>query len=334
MSASVDSTRDDTAILMIDDHRTCGIVPRTRWELFGLPAGAPSAPPARWLYRESRIVVLLDLRRGSLMWSWQVHRVLECVLTSLAAGPVGAPQPAGLPPLTLHITVALGAREGWPMRVLVQGYRLRCGEPVFALREEVGEQLRLALSATEPAAPVPAVGRGLHGCVRDGLFCLSLLPPSAAPALAVVTDAVGAPLDAPLLSLRQLDVALLLVLCPEHQSALAGGAHAPFGLVADLGAHHLAAEMAAGLLLLPETLEAEGGSADGGAPLQLQPCIPNALLLRACTGDYGPCHPSFSSHPSFSAPRALPTPTLTTLPRPIPTIRDSPPAHRVPRVRR
>ena len=51
-------------------------------------------------------------------------------------------------------------------------------------------------------ARASAADDGLHSCVRDGLFCLSLLPSTAAPALALITDAVGAPMDAPLLAVQ------------------------------------------------------------------------------------------------------------------------------------
>ena len=204
-------------------HGTSGLLTRTRWEL-GLPTAA--SPPEllggeAWLYPEARVVVLVDLRRGSLMWSEHALRVLDCVLSSVSTGPsVGSPS-AGAPTV-VHVTVALGARQGWPMRVLVQGYCLRCGDSCDELRQIVHEQLRLALGTNAKAAHAAASVHGLHECVRDGLFCLNLLPSTAAPALAVLTDAVGAALDAPLLGLRQLDVTLLVVLCLEshgHQSA-------------------------------------------------------------------------------------------------------------------
>ena len=53
------------------------------------------------------------------------------------------------------------------------------------------------------------------------MLCLTLLPSSAAPALAILTDAVGAPLDAPLLGLRQRDVSVVLMLCLD--GSLGGG---------------------------------------------------------------------------------------------------------------
>ena len=205
-------------------HARSGLLTRTRWEL-GLATAA--RPPEllggdAWLYPEARVVVLVDLRRGSLVWSEHALHVLDCVLSSVGTGPsVGTPS-AGAPTV-VHVTVALGARQGWPLRVLVQGYCLRCGEPCDELRQLVHEQLRLALGTSAAATHAAASVRGLHECVRDGLFCLSLLPSTAAPALAILTDAVGAALDAPLLGLRQLDVTLLVVLCLEnHEHPPAG----------------------------------------------------------------------------------------------------------------
>ena len=275
---------------LLTDHVTHGLVARTRWE-HGIAAERPPLP-ARWVYSETRVVVILDLRRDDLVWSRRAIEVLDCVLASLGAGPAGDLQLLGeqLPSLAVHVTVALSAREGWPLRVLIQGYRLRCGAPVDSLGRLVHEQLALALA--EPAVtPDPvASNRGLHGCVRDGLFCLSLLPAVAAPALAVITDAVGALLDAPLIALRQLDVALLIVLCMEC-SGVGGhgraggrgsvGGHgrrliAPLGLIPDPSSHQRAVQLAAGLLLLP-TPTAEGPSAGRLAP---HACIANALMMR------------------------------------------------------
>ena len=92
--------------------------------------------------------------------------------------------------LTVHLTVALCAREGWPLRVLVQGYRQICGESCQPLCALVHAQLSLALSEAAPSVSnQQANAHGLHSAVRDGLFCLSLLPASAAPALALLTDA-------------------------------------------------------------------------------------------------------------------------------------------------
>ena len=74
-------------------HARSGLLTRTRWEL-GLATAA--RPPEllggdAWLYPEARVVVLVDLRRGSLVWSEHALHVLDCVLSSVGTGPsVGA----------------------------------------------------------------------------------------------------------------------------------------------------------------------------------------------------------------------------------------------------
>ena len=291
------------AWLVARDHRSLGPLTRTLWLLDAqkrqaaaevtLPPPPPeaqlvSAPLTRcagrigWLYAEHRVVVLIDARRHCLLQ--QVGSRLQTLLGSLAAGPrLGdALQP------TLHVSVALAARAGAPLRVLLQGYRHRCGDPAEPLCAAAQQQLRLA--AREPrrrdsgrtggggggGGAVPSVlhGHSLHQTVEQGLFCLALLPAAACPALALLTDCVGAPLDAPLLPLTQRDVGLLVVRLPPPAAAGrvaanctaadrggsgGGGGErrrgqlAELGLLVDAASHQFAAEGAGGLLLeLPE----------------------------------------------------------------------------------
>ena len=326
---------------IVKNHERHNLITRSRWEHElhpngALPAGVPAAHAARplWLYNETRAVVLIDLRRGSLFWSRQPHDVLDTVLAALAAGPPNADAAAEL---TVHLTVALCAREGWPLRVLVQGYRQTCGESCKPLLALVHEQLRHALGEAEPAVPAPTTARGLHSCIRDGLFILSLLPACAAPALALLTDAVGSPIDAPLLGLRQLDVSLALILCiepepkapPPGNAARRGGASAagptpmgpshpmgpipaglaglcggdtPFGLIADPESHQRAAEDVAGLILRPTGATTPKGWASA------RDCIAKALMLRS------PCRQAAVSEHlswlSFGAPLQWRLPSL------------------------
>ena len=105
-----------------DDGQGC--LYRLRHEL---RVGATAS--TRWLYTETRCVVLLDARRSALIWSRQPHDALGGVLDALARGHTSAPAA-----LTVHVSVVLGAREGWPLRVLVQGYQLVCGQPAEPLR--------------------------------------------------------------------------------------------------------------------------------------------------------------------------------------------------------
>jgi len=226
--------------LLVRDHRTLGPLDRALWLLGAQQrraAGQPLPPPppdARivsapreepssvgWLYQEHRVVVLIDARRHCLLQ--QVGAQLDTLLESLAAGPrldAVAPEPT-----TLHVSVALAARAGAPLRVLLQGYRHRCGEPAAPLCATVREQLQLAVLDAphrrsrrvrrgNGAAPAAAVPHSLHLCVEQGLFCLSLLPSEACPALALLTDCVGSPMDTPVLPLSQRDVALLLLRLP------------------------------------------------------------------------------------------------------------------------
>ena len=273
---------------VLASHAHAGSITRTRWELIpSIDADASSlaATPQHWLYLETRCVLLIDLRRGSLVWSRQPHEMIDLVLTSLAAGPSSAPSKNRL---KVHITVALSGREGQQLRVLVHGYCHHCGESAEPLCELVREQLRLALTLCEPSMPTSAAfGRGLHSCVRDGIFCLSLLPTSAAPSLAILTDAVGSPLDAPLLGLRQFDVALAIILCmdvadhdPSHTALLPPGEQrdgdGAFGLIADPESHQRAAEDAAGVILCPTVGTVASEQALAAARL----CIANALMLR------------------------------------------------------
>ena len=170
-----------------------------------------STSTALCLHAETRLVILLDVRRAALLWSPQPHAALNAILASLGRAPTDVATAPGA--LASHVTVMIGSREGWPLRVLVQGYYQRCSSSVEPLRTLVHEQLRLALDDIAPAVPAPTTSRGLHSCVRDALFCLSLLPARAAPTLAIVTDAVGSPLDAPLLG------AVLLLSVAEASSA-------------------------------------------------------------------------------------------------------------------
>ena len=149
-----DATVD--AWLVARDHRSLGPLTRTLWALeaqkrqaaaeVALPAPPPeaqlvSAPLTRcagrigWLYAEHRVVVLIDARRHCLLQ--QVGSRLETLLGSLAAGPrLGdALQP------TLHVSVALAARAGAPLRILLQGYRHRCGDPAEPLVAAAQQQL-------------------------------------------------------------------------------------------------------------------------------------------------------------------------------------------------
>ena len=80
-----------------------------------------------WIYAQARCVVILDVRRSALLWSRQPHDALDCVLGALARGHSAAG--GAIAVTAVHVTVAIGAREGWPLRVLVQGYHQRCGEP-------------------------------------------------------------------------------------------------------------------------------------------------------------------------------------------------------------
>ena len=133
---------------LVKNHERHNLITRSRWEHElhpngALPAGVPAAHAARplWLYNETRSVVLIDLRRGTLFWSRQPHEVLDTVLAAFAAGP---PDVDAALKLTVHLTVVLCAREGWPLRVLLQGYRQTCGESCKPLQALVHEQLRLA----------------------------------------------------------------------------------------------------------------------------------------------------------------------------------------------
>ena len=153
-----DATVD--AWLVARDHRSLGPLTRTLWALeaqkrqaaaeVALPAPPPeaqlvSAPLTRcagrigWLYAEHRVVVLIDARRHCLLQ--QVGSRLETLLGSLAAGPrLGdALQP------TLHVSVALAARAGAPLRILLQGYRHRCGYDVFNTHGRSSSSLRRRL---------------------------------------------------------------------------------------------------------------------------------------------------------------------------------------------
>ena len=324
-----DATVD--AWLVARDHRSLGPLTRTLWLLDAqkrqaaaevtLPPPPPeaqlvSAPLASsagrigWLYAEHRVVVLIDARRHCLLQ--QVGSRLETLLGSLAAGPrLGdALQP------TLHVSVALAARAGAPLRVLLQGYRHRCGDPAEPLCAAAAQQLRLA--AREPrrrdsgraggggsggsgAVPSALHGHSLHQTVEQGLFCLSLLPAAACPALALLTDCVGAPLDAPLLPLTQRDVGLLVVRLPPPAAAGRAAANctaadrggsgggggerrrgqlAELGLLVDAASHQLAAEGAGGLLLeLPEPGPSLSHAAPPLGPLGAS-VLARALLCR------------------------------------------------------
>ena len=159
----------------VDNHAERGLVARTRCEL-GVPSTLKefAVPSARhsfsssslWLYKETRVVILIDLRRGSIVWSRRILDVLDCVLQSLSSGPSQELVSESAQPPMIHISVVLTAREEWPLRVLVQGYCHRCGEPFGPLRDAVHEQLRVALSAADPMAQASAGRRGLHDCVR------------------------------------------------------------------------------------------------------------------------------------------------------------------------
>ena len=206
-------------------------------------ATAPSSPQTlTWRYAAHRVVVLVDVRRSTRDWVDGVVGALDGVLSALTSGPLD-----GAPPPTLHVSVVLGARLGAPTRVLVQGWRLRVGEPAAALRAHVRRQAVGAAEADASSPPPPphaAPPHGLHAMADLALFCLSLLPAHASPSLAVLTDGVGAPLDEPLLALRQADVQLLVLLLAPPAAL-----EAPLGLLADADAHRVAAESAGGVLL-------------------------------------------------------------------------------------
>ena len=142
-----DDGREATCSPPLPDHSLTGLVSRTRWE-HGIAASPPL--PTRWVYSETRAVVILDLRRGDLVWSQKANHVIDFVLSSLCAGPQDGATVDGSP-LLVHVTVALSAREGWPLRILVQGYRLRCGARDDGLCSLMHEQLSLALGEREEA---------------------------------------------------------------------------------------------------------------------------------------------------------------------------------------
>ena len=244
---------------------------------------ATLSPSNSWLYSETRVVVLIDCRRNNLFWSPYLHATLESVLSSLAAGPDTPEATADFRPM-VHVTVALSAREGFPLRILIQGWRLLCGGPVEPLRRLLDEQICLALGAemTEGATPTESAC-GLRSCVRDGLLCLAVLPASAVPALTILTDAISSPVDSPLLALRQLDVTLLLLICldslpSEHQSDTEahryGRGDSLLGLAPDTEGHQRAAQLSSGLMLQLHT------ASDGTTAPLCHSCLASALMLR------------------------------------------------------
>ena len=165
--------------LFVSDHSQCGLVQRTRFELTAptqpllpLPpctrrldtssvgAGCPAGGTQCWLYAESRVVVLIDVRRGNLLSAeWALDSSIELLLESLASGP---DIDETLCP-TMHITVALASREAFPLRVLVQGWRQRCGHSPRALRELVLAQLRQAADEAPLNGGLSAAAGGSGG---------------------------------------------------------------------------------------------------------------------------------------------------------------------------
>ena len=85
---------------------------------------------------------------------------------------------------------------------------------------------------------------GMHGIVDEALFCLSLLPATAAPSVLLLSDAVASALGSPSLPLRQADVCLIVVLltpsarAPSHPSSVR--AHPLPSQPASAPARHLA----------------------------------------------------------------------------------------------
>ena len=67
---------------LITCHDTCGLLHRLRREL----TIGNEATALRWLYAETRCVVLIDVRHATLMWSRQPHEALDRVLGGLANG--------------------------------------------------------------------------------------------------------------------------------------------------------------------------------------------------------------------------------------------------------
>ncbi|KAL1498757.1 hypothetical protein AB1Y20_014067 [Prymnesium parvum] len=280
--------------LLVDDHAQCGLVQRTRFELSlpeqpldPLPPGVRRLHPSPlgagwtdgaapcWLYAELRLVLLIDLRRASLLSDdWGLCAGLEQLLASLAAPPPGAAR------LTTHVTVALASREAYPLRVLIQGWRHTRGEPIGALRALVLAQLarvaeepppKGAFGASSPprhTAPSGAAGlaidfsdadtapfappgaeaprrEGLHRVVEEAMFCVDMMPRRAAPSVVLFTDAVSSGIGAPALPLRQQDVCLVVILLQFRGRRVPSA----FGLVSDPELYAAAAASASGLLL-------------------------------------------------------------------------------------
>jgi len=153
----------------------CGALHRTRGRLASADGGdeLPGAVPLAladgalgWVHAEYRVAVLVDVRRSAFQQPW-VLAAVERVLSALASGPAAILGGASgfavsLHPAVLHVSLVACARGTEPMRLLLHGWTIRCGEdpgPLLArAREELAGMSR-----------VTAVARasGVAGSSRD-----------------------------------------------------------------------------------------------------------------------------------------------------------------------
>ena len=134
--------------------------------------------------------MMVDVRPGCLEAEW-VRTALHSVLTAVIEDKSMRASPS-----KLHISVALASRGVLPMRVLLQGWVHQSSQVGGPLLDHLKEHLTRAAAEFRNRALGKARGAGarphsFQSCMRQALFCLSMLPERASPALALITGVIS-----------------------------------------------------------------------------------------------------------------------------------------------